>query len=47
METKTVLEWLYFADADFNNALILNDAHRKKNTCLGYISWQYGGKGQF
>jgi HEPN domain-containing protein len=36
METKTVLEWLYFADADFDSALILNDAHRKHNEIICY-----------
>ena len=36
METKTVLEWFYFADADFDSALILNDAHRKHNAIICY-----------
>ena len=36
METKTVLEWLYFADADFDSALILNDAHRKHYEIICY-----------
>ena len=36
METKTVLEWLNFADADFDSALILNDAHRKHNEIICY-----------
>jgi HEPN domain-containing protein len=36
MEIKTVLEWLYFADADFDSALILNDAHRKHNEIICY-----------
>ena len=30
METKTALEWFYFADADLDSALILNDAHHKQ-----------------
>ena len=29
---STALEWFYFADADLDSALILNDAHRKHNT---------------
>ena len=36
METKTILEWFYFADADFDSALILNDAHRKHNAIICY-----------
>jgi HEPN domain-containing protein len=36
METKAVLEWLYFADADFDSALILNDAYRKHNEIICY-----------
>jgi HEPN domain-containing protein len=34
METKTVLEWFYFGDADFDSALILNDAYRKHNAII-------------
>ena len=34
METKTVLEWFYFADADYDSALILNDAYRKHNEII-------------
>jgi len=36
METETALEWLYFADADFDSALILNDAHRKHDSIICY-----------
>jgi HEPN domain-containing protein len=36
MDNKTVLEWFYFADADFDSALILNDAHRKHNEIICY-----------
>ena len=36
METKTVLEWFYFADADYDSALILNDAYRKHNAIICY-----------
>ena len=36
MEIKTVLEWFYFTDADFDSALILNDAHRKHNQIICY-----------
>jgi len=34
METKTILEWFYFADADYDSALILNDAYRKHNEII-------------
>jgi HEPN domain-containing protein len=36
MEIETTLEWFYFADADFDSALILNDAHRKHNAIICY-----------
>jgi len=36
METKIILEWFYFADADFDSALILNDANRKYNEIICY-----------
>ena len=36
METKTVLEWFYFADADYDSALILNSAHRKHDAIICY-----------
>jgi HEPN domain-containing protein len=36
METKVVLEWLYFADADYDSALILNDSYRKHNEIICY-----------
>lgn len=34
MDTKTILEWFYFADSDFDSALILNDANRKHNEII-------------
>jgi len=34
METNTVLEWFYLADADLDSAIILNDAHRKHNAII-------------
>ena len=36
MEVKAVLEWFNFADADFDSALILNDAYRKYNEIICY-----------
>jgi HEPN domain-containing protein len=36
MEIETSLEWFYFADADFDSTLILNDANRKHNTIICY-----------
>ena len=36
MEIKTVLEWFYFADADLDSAIILNNAHRKHNAIICY-----------
>jgi HEPN domain-containing protein len=36
MEIEIVLEWFYFADADFDSALILNDAQRKHNEIICY-----------
>jgi len=36
METETAIEWFYFADADFDSALILNDAHRKHHWIICY-----------
>ena len=34
MENKTVLEWFYLADADYDSAQILNNAHRKYNEII-------------
>ena len=34
MEIETTLEWFYFADADFDSAIILNDAYRKHNEII-------------
>jgi hypothetical protein len=34
MEIETTLEWFYFADADFDSALILNNAYRKYNAII-------------
>jgi HEPN domain-containing protein len=34
MEIETTLEWFYFADADFDSALILNNAYRKHNAII-------------
>jgi len=36
MEIDTTLEWFYFADADFDSALILNGAYRKHNEIICY-----------
>jgi HEPN domain-containing protein len=36
MEIKTTLEWFYFADADYDSALILNEAHRKHHGIICY-----------
>jgi HEPN domain-containing protein len=36
MEIETALEWLNFAEADFDSAKILNDAHRKHNEIICY-----------
>jgi len=36
METKMVLEWFYFADADLDSAIILSNAHRKHNAIICY-----------
>ena len=36
MEIETTLEWFYFADADYDSAIILNDAHRKHNEIICY-----------
>jgi len=36
MQTETVLEWFYFADSDFDSAIILNNAHRKHNMVICY-----------
>jgi len=36
MEIKTVLEWFYFADADLDSAIILNNAYRKHNAIICY-----------
>ena len=36
MEAKTIFEWFYFGDADYDSALILNDAHRKHNHLICY-----------
>jgi len=36
MEIDTTLEWFYFADADFDSALILNNAYRKHNEIICY-----------
>jgi len=34
MNTEIVLEWLYFADADYDSALILNDAYKKHHEII-------------
>jgi HEPN domain-containing protein len=34
MEIETTLEWFYFADADFDSALILNNAYRKHHAII-------------
>ena len=36
MEIETTLEWFYFADADYDSAIILNEAHRKHNEIICY-----------
>ena len=36
MEIETTLEWLYFADADFDSAQILNNAYRKHSEIICY-----------
>ena len=36
METKTSLEWFRHADADFDSAIILNDAFHKHNEIICY-----------
>jgi len=36
MEVETTLEWFYFADADFDSAIILNGAYRKLNEIICY-----------
>ena len=36
MEIETTLEWFHFADADFDSALILNNAYRKYNAIICY-----------
>ena len=36
MKIETTLEWLNFANADFDSAIILNDAHRKHNEIICY-----------
>jgi len=41
---STALEWFYFADADLDSALILNDAHRKHNTIICYHCQQAAEK---
>ncbi|MDR3020003.1 MAG: HEPN domain-containing protein [Treponema sp.] len=44
METKTILEWFYFADADYDSALILNEAHRKHNEIICFHCQQAAEK---
>jgi len=36
MEIETTLEWFYFADADLDSALILNNAYRKHDAIICY-----------
>ena len=36
MEIETTLEWFYFADADFDSAVILNNAHHKHDAIICY-----------
>ena len=36
MEIETTLEWISFADEDFDSAIILNDAYRKHNAIICY-----------
>jgi len=36
MEIETTLEWFFFADEDFDSAIILNDAFRKHNAVICY-----------
>jgi HEPN domain-containing protein len=36
MEIETTFEWLNFADADYDSALILNNAYRKHNAIICY-----------
>jgi len=36
MEIDTILEWFYFADADFDSAQILNNAYRKHGEIICY-----------
>ena len=36
MEIKIVLEWFSFADADFDSAQILNNAHHKHDEIICY-----------
>ena len=44
MKTKTVLEWFYFGDVDYDSALILNDAHRKHNEIICFHCQQAAEK---
>jgi len=36
IEIDTILEWFYFADADFDSAQILNNAYRKHGEIIFY-----------
>jgi len=36
MEIETTLEWFFFADEDFDSAIILSDAYRKHNAIICY-----------
>ncbi|MCL1931758.1 MAG: HEPN domain-containing protein [Treponema sp.] len=44
MEVETTLEWFYFADADFDSAIILNEAYRKHNEIICYHCQQAAEK---
>ena len=44
METKTVLEWFYFGDADFDSAQILYGAYRKHHGIICYHCQQAAEK---
>ena len=44
MEVETTLEWFYFADADFDSAIILSEAYRKHNEIICYHCQQAAEK---
>jgi len=44
MEIETTLEWFYFAEADLDSALILNNAYRKHDAIICYHCQQAAEK---